>query len=291
MLVGYTRGHRGHPLQWTDELSTVFYTLRDSVASSPKLYFINEIWDIGLTTDASDYGIGACLFQVDPDSNTKLPIQFVSKLRWSTPKKEMYAKYYAVKKLEYVIDDRPFTWYTDHKHNTLIRSSGSDKVLRWDLYLQNFDITNVYIKGEDNEVSDSLSRLCAVSDSTEYLTMLEEYEVAKVPELYLNLLQERTPSDGELALLVQPRTLSSETYKTIANVHNSKVGHLGVERTMYKLQRLKHIWPQMKADIVTFIKRCPLCQKMSNLKIPIYTIPFTTASYGLYRLYRTFKGD
>jgi hypothetical protein len=106
MLVGYTRGHRGHPLQWTDELSTVFYTLRDSVASSPKLYFINEIWDIGLTTDASDYGIGAFLFQVDPDSNTKLPIQFVSKsltgpqLRWSTPEKEMYAKYYAVKKLE-----------------------------------------------------------------------------------------------------------------------------------------------------------------------------------------------
>ena len=65
----------------------------------------------------------------------------------STPEKEMYAKYYAVKKLEYVIGDRPFTWYTDHKNNTLIRSSGSDKVLRWDLYLQNFDITNVYIKG------------------------------------------------------------------------------------------------------------------------------------------------
>ena len=134
-------------------------------------------------------------------------------------------------------------------------------MLRWDLYLQNFDITNVYIKGEDNEVSDSFSRLCAVSDSTEYLTMLEEYEVALAPELYLNLLYERTPSDEELALLVQPRTLSSETYKTIANVHNSKVGHLGVERTMFKLQRLKHIWPQMKADIATFIKRCPLCQK------------------------------
>jgi len=27
----------------------------------------------------------------------------------------MYAKYYAVKKLEYVIGDRPFIWYTDQK--------------------------------------------------------------------------------------------------------------------------------------------------------------------------------
>jgi hypothetical protein len=180
-----------------------------------------------------------------------------------------------------VIGDRPFTWYTDHKNNTIIRSSGSDKVLRWDLYLQNFDITNVYIKGEDNEISDSLSRLCAVSDSNEYLTMLEEHDVAPAQNLYLNLLVERTPSNEELALLVQPRTLSTETYKIIEKVHNYVVGHLGVERTMYKLQRLKQTWPQMKADIVTFIKKCPLCQKMSYLRIPIHTIPFTTASYGL----------
>ena len=73
------------------------------------MYFINEIWDIGLTTDASDYGIGAFLFQADPESNIKLPIKFVSKsltgpqLTWSTPEKEMYAKYYVVNKLEYVI--------------------------------------------------------------------------------------------------------------------------------------------------------------------------------------------
>jgi len=31
--------------------------------------------------------------------------------------------------------------------------------------------------------------------------MLEEYEVAPAPELYLNLLQERTPSNNELAKL------------------------------------------------------------------------------------------
>ena len=78
MLTGYTRGHRAHPLLWTDELSTVFlYSLRDSLASSPKLYFINEIWDIGETTDVSDYSIGVFLFQVNLDSNIKLPIQFV----------------------------------------------------------------------------------------------------------------------------------------------------------------------------------------------------------------------
>ena len=80
--------------------------------------------------------------------------------------------------------------------------------------------------------------------------MLEEHLVAPAPELYLNLLQERTLSDEELALLVQPRTLSTETYKIITNVHNFVVGHIGVERTMYKLQRFKQTWPQMKLTLL-----------------------------------------
>ena len=45
-------------------------------------------------------------------------------------------------------------------------------------------------------------------------------------------MHERTSSIEE-ALLVQPRVLSEETKRKIADVHNSKVGHLGVERTMH----------------------------------------------------------
>ena len=30
-----------------------------------------------METDASDYGIGAFLFQIDPDTGSKVPIQFV----------------------------------------------------------------------------------------------------------------------------------------------------------------------------------------------------------------------
>ena len=37
----------------------------------------------------------------------------------------------------------------------------------------------------------------------------------------------------------------------------------------------------MKADVISFIKACPCCQKMSYIKIPINTSPFTTASHGL----------
>jgi len=286
MLPGYVRGHRNHKLVWSEGQKESFYALRDAVANCPKLHFINDFWEIGLETDASDYGIGAFLFQIDPASGNKIPVQFVSKsltgpqLRWSTPEKEMYAKYFAVKKLEYILGDVPFTWYTDHKNNTLLRNTGSDKVLRWDLYLQQFDITKKYIKGEDNEITDTWSRLCAVSDKTEYLTILEEMECPDSSE-YLNLMTEREVTVEELAILAQPRNLTKELYQKIAKVHNSTVGHLGVERVMAKLKRLEDTWEGMRADVILFLKQCPACQKMSRLKVPIHTTPFTAASYGL----------
>jgi len=39
-------------------------------------------------------------------------------------------------------------------------------------------------------------------------------------------------------------------------------------------------WPYMREHIKLFIKLCPCCQKMSVLRTPILTQPFTTASYG-----------
>ena len=142
-------------------------------------------------------------------------------------------------------------------------------------------MTKEYIEGEKNEITDSWSRLCAVSDKTQYLTLLEEMEAPEASE-YLNLMTEKRLSEEDhIALLVEPRRIKQEILKKLANVHNSKVGHLGVERTMARLKRLNDVWEGMRADILVFIKQCPLCQKMSQLKVPIHTSPFTTASYGL----------
>ena len=35
----------------------------------------------------------------------------------------------------------------------------------------------------------------------------------------------------------------------------------------------------MREHVKRFIRQCPCCQKMSYLKVPIHTIPFTTAVY------------
>ena len=95
---------------------------------------------------------------------------------------------------------------------------------------------------------------------------------------YLNLL---TEPENELALLVVPGRMSQDTYRKLSQIHNTSVGHLGIERTIAKLRRSNNIWEGMRSDVIAFIRGCPLCQKMSKTKVPIHTNPFTTASYGL----------
>ncbi len=118
-----------------------------------------------------------------------------------------------------------------------------------------------------------------MSDKTQYLTALEE--MGCPASEYLNLMTETVMDTEEIALLVQPRVIAPDIYRKLGKVHNSSVGHLGVERTLAKLRRHNDVWKGMRADIILFIKQCPCCQKMSRLKVPIHTTPFTTASYGL----------
>ena len=245
-----------------------------------KAFFINDAWPIILETDASDYGIGGVLYQKDTLEKV-IPIQFVSKsltgaqLRWSTPEKEMYALYYSLKKLDYLISDVPFIWRTDHKNNTLLRSTGSDKVLRWDLYLQGFQMTKEYIKGEDNEVSDTFSRLCAISTPTEYIhPLIEDF----VQNEYLGMCEESNNTQEDIAVLVEPRRLTTDIHSKLSKVHNSIVGHHGVERTMKKLIRLNQSWPSMRVDIMTFIKKMSLLSKNELFKS---TYPYFTIYYSI----------
>ena len=69
--------------------------------------------------------------------------------------------------------------------------------------------------------------------------------------------------------------------KKISKVHNSQVGHAGFDKTMQRLNNLKETWPDRAMHVKQFLRQCPCCQKMSFLKTPIATSPFTLASYGI----------
>ena len=289
ILEGYTAKARSHRIRWVDDLIADFERLKSAICNCQKLYFLDDSNPIVLRTDASDYGIGAYLLQLINDISDGVkehPIMFISKsldktqCRWSTPEKEMYAIWYSLKKMHYLIGDRQFTIETDHEN--LIRESwnGSDKVTRWKLDIQSYNFDIKHIAGVTNEVADSFSRLCEQTD-VDYCASLDEDEDIEryLGPQYEDEMESEELACLELASLEEDTTIPREAYRQIGQVHNSLVGHHGVERTLLKLIRHNKKWPYMREHIRCFIKKCPLCQKISAIKVPINTLPFTNAAY------------
>jgi len=134
------------------------------VHECPTLFFMDVTLPVFMHTDASKYGIGAYLFQIDKDGNEK-PIAFISKTltdtqrRWHTPQKEAYAIFYAFKQLDYLIRGVKFTLRTDHKNLIYINDTMTEMVIRWKITVQDYDFDIEHIPGVDNIVADGLSRL------------------------------------------------------------------------------------------------------------------------------------
>ena len=74
----------------------------------------------------------------------------------------------------------------------------------------------------------------------------------------------------------KPAHIPDAAFKQIAKVHNSMVGHWGLQKCRERLND-----PMITDRTITqFIHQCPCCQVMSRLKILIRTHLFTCASYN-----------
>ena len=247
-------------LTWDDPTNTAFERTKTAIEQCPKLYFPldeNNLETI-VETDASNYGIGAYMYQKRKDSDTQIPIAFISKSlssveqRWSTIEKEQYAIFYSLKQWEHLLKGRPFILRTDHK-NLLQMNEGSPKVLRWKMALQEFNCQVEHIAGNDNVIADKLSRL--VDDTENRLT-------------------------ETLAVIGFQGTPIPEDKQTIIDAfHNSKVGHLGKNKTIEKMMKNGVIpWHGMYRHVAKSLRECPVCQKLSQTLDTHHIPPYTVSS-------------
>jgi hypothetical protein len=260
MLVNYNRSTL---LQWTDTTKTAFRTLVDLVSDCSTMYFVDPDLPLYLHTDASDYGIGGYLFQIIDD--VERPCAFISKslvdsqLRWSTIQKEAYSIYYCCKELDYLLRDRPFILRTDHDNLRFIHDSSNQMIIRWFMALMELDFILEHIAGVKNIIADALSRLCA--------------------NYMLDYPREFSQDDIYVSTLFPGFKIPEDKYLLIARVHNSLAGHHGVERTIKKLIDSEQSWPYLRQHVKRFVSLCPLCQKISAIKLKIHASPFVTSRY------------
>jgi RNase H-like domain found in reverse transcriptase/Integrase core domain len=195
----------------------------------------------------------------------EVPVAFVSKslttvqLKWAIIQKEAFAIYYCCIFLKTLLRDRVFTIRTDHKNLLFIHENSNTMIVRWFMALSQYSYEIEFISGIENGIADSMSRLC-------------RNNMTESPHL-------KTKSEILCSNIIEKFKFTSFQYKTISSLHNSTVGHFGLERTMKHLNDMNQKWGFQRQHVRCFIDRCPCCQKMSMLKIPLHAHGFTTSTH------------
>lgn len=151
---------KGKKVEHTEEFIKAFETCKLILCNEPILIHPDFSKLFTLTTDASNYAIGAVLSQegkpVCYASRTLNP----NEVNYSVTEKELLAIVWSIRYFRPYLFGRHFKIKTDHKPLKWLESlkEPNSKLVRWKLLLSEYDYEIDYINGKENKVADSLSR-------------------------------------------------------------------------------------------------------------------------------------
>ena len=153
---------------WTEKCQNAFDSLKGILISSPVLMAPRLDHPFKLAVDASDIGAGSVLLQEDT-KGFEHPVCYYSKkfspcqAKYSTIEKEALSLVLALQHFEVYLGSTagPVIVYTDHNPLTFLNKmkNKNQRLLRWSLFLQQFNLDIQHIKGKHNIIADALSRV------------------------------------------------------------------------------------------------------------------------------------
>ena len=285
---------------------TAFNEIKEAIANGLQLAIFDFNADTIVTVDSSDYGLGAHMTQIQ--NGKEVTIAFASRTlsaaerNYATNEREGLSAIWACEHWEKFLLGRPFKLRTDHasltslltKHTSKRKSA---KFARWLEGLSAFEYTVSHIRGEDNVISDFLSRLpldnqtMAIDDDDEELTI---NALTKEAGISIDIIQDETERDETLntiykhvynsdwphknaikqavmpyyklrdELSTQNRIIMRDNRFVVPSSMQARImtiaheGHPGIVRMKRQL-RQHYWWPGMDKQIEHFVKKCVPC--------------------------------
>ena len=161
---------RDSPWTWNQEEASAFSRLKSLAAASPCLAFYDPRAKTRVTADASSYGVGGALEQLQTKTGTWQPVAYASRTltkaeqRYAQLEKELLAVVWCCEHFrQYLYGAPQFTVHTDHKPLVpLVNTRDLDNVpircQRLLIRLLRYDVKAEYIPGANLIIADTLSR-------------------------------------------------------------------------------------------------------------------------------------
>jgi hypothetical protein len=267
---------------WGKGEQTAFDTLKQAMVTAPILAAPDWERPFTVTTDASDFAIGAVLSQ--GSGLDCRPVSFLSRklieaeTHYETHDRELLAVVYALRKWRHYLHGSRTTVVTDNWPTKFIitKPTLTPRQARWMITLAEFDLEVVHRPGCTNVVADALSRRPDYMLNAIRMTIAVDSSVIAdvrtacitdpcyqrtLRDVTANRRQDFVVTDHLLykgTRLYVPQ--SSVRSKLLREAHDGPLaGHFGRDKTYARLIA-NYYWPRMKAEVEDYCRSCPSCQ-------------------------------
>jgi hypothetical protein len=251
------------PFHWTEVEQSIVRDLVTEFQQNAKLYHVVLGEPFELYTDASDDAIGAVLLQF------QRPVYFFSKKfdkaqkNYTVSEKEALAIVWTLHHLRQVLLGSPVTVYTDHSNLLFLTTAKLQRIQRWKLLLDEYDLTIVHVPGSKNSMADVLSRsVAAVSMLPAFpldFSLLADAQEADVANRPANLI---TSTIANQTLFVHPDSkaiwIPPSAQKEVLQWSHTMFFHPGSVKLYETLKKLV-FWPSLLHDVTALTNSCTTC--------------------------------